>query len=148
MNNENLKISIACDHAGYNLKEYLKIKLNSQGYLVKDYGTFSEKSVDYPDYIHPLAKSMQNKEHKFGIVICGSGIGVSITANKHPDVRAALSWTEDIAKFSRLHNNANILALPARFISKRKAKKIMDVFLSTNFEGGRHMARVSKINIS
>jgi ribose 5-phosphate isomerase B len=139
------KLAIAADHAGFCLKTEVFDFLIKKGYDVKDFGTFSEESMDYPDVAHPLAESIEKGEYLLGILICGSGNGVSMAANKHINIRAALCWTEEIARLSRLHNNANILSLPARFISSELAFKIVDVFLNTDFEGGRHERRVKKI---
>ena len=140
-------IAIASDHAGYTLKELVKTFLKKNGYLVKDYGANSEDRVDYPDYVHPLAVAIESGKHTSGIVICGSGNGVSITANKHQGIRSALSWTPEIARLARAHNDANVLALPARFIDEEAAMEAVLVFLNTNFEGGRHIERVNKICI-
>jgi len=139
------KIAIGGDHAGFEYKRNLIQKLNSLGYEVKDFGPFSTDSVDYPDYVHPLATALENGEFDLGIVICGSGNGVAITANKHQGIRAALCWNEDLAALARQHNNANVLALPARFISYELAEKLAEIFLTTEFEGGRHANRVNKI---
>lgn len=140
------KIAIAADHAGYALKETIKKFLAEQGYsTVRDFGTHSEESVDYPDYVHPLALAVKNHESDFGIVICGSGNGVNITANKHEGIRSALCWNREVAELARGHNNANVCALPARFISEELAKEIVFAFITTEFEGGRHERRVSKI---
>jgi len=141
----NQDISIGCDHAGYEMKKYLMEKLSPEGYHFKDYGTFSDESVDYPDFIHPLAKAVNEGIYLWGIVLCGSGIGVSVVANKYPEVRAALCWKEEIARLSRQHNDANIIALPSRFISCEEAVMIVRTFLTTVFEGGRHERRVKKI---
>lgn len=138
------KIALAADHAGYEMKEYLKMMLGSQ-YELKDFGTFSTESVDYPDFVHPAASSIENGENELGILICGSGEGVSITANKHQHIRCALSWMPEIAELARRHNNANMVALPARFIAKELALDIVQKFLTTDFEGGRHERRVEKI---
>jgi ribose 5-phosphate isomerase B len=140
-------LGIACDHAGYRLKEKLKIELEKQGYSVTDYGTHSEESADYPDFAHPLALAIENKEHIYGITLCGSGNGINMTANKHQGVRAALCWTEEISELGRLHNDANICSIPARYVEYDLAKKIIDIFLNTEFEGGRHLRRVNKIPI-
>ncbi len=140
-----MKIAIGADHAGFSLKENLKKYLQAQGHEVKDFGPDSEASVDYPDYAHPVANSVEKKEVELGILMCGSGNGINMTANKHAGIRAALCWNSEIAKLSRQHNNANILTLPARFIEEAEAKKCVDVFLSTPFEGGRHEGRVKKI---
>lgn len=142
------KLLIGCDHAGFKLKEFLKVTLQQRGYEIKDFGTFSEESADYPDFIHPLALEVDESINQTGIIICGSGNGASMTANKYPNVRAALCWNEEIAKLARLHNNANILGLPARFIDHNQALRITEIFLNTDFEGGRHQRRVAKIRIS
>lgn len=142
------KIAIGGDHAGYEYKAKLVEKLEALGYEVKDFGPFSSASVDYPDYVHPLCSAIENGEFEQGIVICGSGNGVAITANKHQGIRAALCWNEDLAALARQHNNANVLALPARFISYELAEKLAEIFLSTDFEGGRHANRVNKIACS
>ena len=139
-------IPIACDHAGFELKEKVKSYLSSRGYEVKDYGTNSSESVDYPDMVHPLGRDINNGIYELGIVICGSGNGVQMTVNKYKNVRCALCWTPEIAELARQHNNANILAMPARFISQEVALNIVDKYLSTSFEGGRHEKRVEKIN--
>jgi len=139
------KIAIGGDHAGYDLKSELITYLEELGYTVKDYGTYSDESTDYPDYVHPLASAIENGEFEQGIILCGSANGVSMTANKHQGIRAALSWTPEIAELGRLHNNANVLAIPARYVSNEEAKKIVDAFISTDFEGGRHQRRVDKI---
>ncbi|EMR04331.1 ribose 5-phosphate isomerase B [Cesiribacter andamanensis] len=139
------KIAIGGDHAGYQYKEKLIRHLQSKGYTVQDFGPGSEASVDYPDHVHPLAEAVTNKQADFGILICGSGNGVCMTANKHQGIRAALTWTEELASLSRQHNNANILCLPARFVDYALAEKMADTFLDTDFEGGRHANRVNKI---
>ena len=138
-------IAIGCDHAGYELKEYLKNKLESLGYQLKDFGTYSDASVDYPDFIHPLAESIQNGNHELGIIMCGSGNGVSMVANKHSKVRAAIAWNTELAALGRQHNDANILSLSARYIAKEYAMEITQAFLNADFEGGRHQKRVDKI---
>jgi ribose 5-phosphate isomerase B len=140
------KIALGGDHAGYTYKKEIIADLQSKGYEVKDFGPFSEASVDYPDFVHPLAKAVENKEFDFGILICGSGNGVAITANKYKDIRAALCWTNDLAALARQHNDANILCLPARFIGIDDAKTFVHTFIETPFEGGRHQNRVEKIN--
>ncbi|HPE40707.1 MAG TPA: ribose 5-phosphate isomerase B [Bacteroidales bacterium] len=141
-----MKIVIGSDHAGFYLKQFI-IEHFTKLFTFEDVGTFSSESVDYPDFAHPLAKLVS--EGKFGkaILICGSGNGVAMTANKHPHVRAALCWSEEIAQLARLHNDANVLVLPARFITKDHAIKIIDVFFNTPFEGGRHQNRVNKVNL-
>ena len=139
-------LPIACDHGGYETKEYLKHKLTGLGYKVKDLGTSSTDSVDYPDYIHPLAKAVNGDEYKSGIILCGSGNGAQMTANKYSNIRAALCWTVEQAELARQHNNANILSLPGRFVSKELSMEIALKFLNTEFEGGRHQRRVEKIS--
>lgn len=140
-------IAIACDHAGYELKEVVKKHLEDRGFGVHDFGTNSSESVDYPDYAHPLGKAIDSGEYKRGIVICGSGNGVQMTVNKYGHVRCALCWTEEIASLGRQHNDCNVIALPARFIPQDVALNIVDTFLDTAFEGGRHQRRVDKIAI-
>lgn len=140
-------IGIACDHAGYDLKEFLVGYLSSKGYEVTDFGTYSDESVDYPDFAHPLAEAVQNGELPHGIGICGSGEGMSMTLNKHRGIRAGLCWRPEIAELIRMHNDANILVLPARFISNDEAMAIVDKYLSTPFEGGRHERRIAKIDL-
>lgn len=146
MNNSNI-IPIASDHAGYVLKEFLIKELSSQGYKLKDYGTFTTDSCDYPDFIHPLAKDINDGIYQRALIMCGSGNGVQMTANKYLKVRCALCWTEEFASLARQHNNANILALPARFISQEEGLKIALKYLNTDYEGGRHQRRVDKISI-
>jgi ribose 5-phosphate isomerase B len=138
-------IAIGTDHAGYRMKEFLKENLEQEGFIFKDYGAFSDEPVDYPDMIHPLAKDINDGKYKKGIIICGSGNGVAITANKYINVRAAICWEKELVKLSRLHNNANIIVLPARFISLKEALRFVKIFFSTGFEGGRHQRRVEKI---
>ncbi|MFC5271031.1 ribose 5-phosphate isomerase B [Adhaeribacter terreus] len=140
-----LKIAIGGDHAGFEYKKLLTKQLEEKGHEVKDFGPFSDASVDYPDHVHPLAKAINEKEFNFGILICGSGNGVAMTANKYPQVRAALCWLPELAKLSREHNNANILCIPARFVSEEMASEMTKLFLETDFEGGRHENRVNKI---
>jgi len=139
------EIPIGCDHAGYELKEFIKENLKEEINFM-DFGCYSSERVDYPDMIHPLAKSINDKVFEKGIIICGSGNGVAMVANKYINVRAALCWNEEIAKLAREHNDANIIALPARFISNEKALEILKIFLNTQFEGGRHKIRVEKIS--
>ena len=138
------KIAIASDHAGFDYKENIKKHLESQ-YEIEDFGTFSKDAVDYPDFVHPAAASVESGESDFGILICGSGQGVSITANKHQQIRCALCWMPELAELARKHNNANMIAIPARFIASELAIDIIDRFLGTDFEGGRHQTRVDKI---
>ena len=140
-----MKIAIGSDHAGFQLKETLKEYLKAKGFEVIDFGTNSEERADYPDYAHPVAQAVEEVQVDKGVLICGSGNGVNMTANRHPFVRSALCWNEEIAKLARQHNDANIIALPARFISVGEAKKCVDAFFSTPFEGGRHEVRVNKI---
>jgi len=140
-------VGIACDHAGYEMKVAILAHLAQRGFKVVDFGTNSEESVDYPDFAHPLATAVEQKVVNMGISLCGSGNGINMTMNKHQQIRAALCWTEEISRLARLHNNANVCSLPARFISLDLAKKIVDVFLSTEFEGGRHQRRIEKIPI-
>lgn len=140
-----MKIALASDHAGFQLKQEVIKYLQDEGHTIKDYGAFSSESSDYPDYAHPLASAVESGEFELGISMCGSGNGINITANKHQGIRSALCWTEEIAELARLHNNANICALPARFVDKDKALSIIKKFLSTKFEGGRHIQRIEKI---
>ena len=140
-----MKIAIGCDHAAFTLKEELKAYLISKKYEVKDMGTHSEERADYPDFAHPVANAIENKEVDFGLLMCGSGNGINMTANKHKGIRAALCWNAEIAQMARLHNDANILTLPARYITSEEAKKCVDVFYTTAFEGGRHTDRIKKI---
>lgn len=139
------KIGIGGDHAGYQYKELIKEILELKGYEVKDFGPHSEDSVDYPDYIHPLASEIEKNKLALGIAICGSGNGVAMTANKHKDIRAALCWNPELASLARQHNNANIICIPSRFIDVELAKACVLSFLSADFEGGRHQRRVNKI---
>jgi ribose 5-phosphate isomerase B len=139
------KIAIGGDHAGFQYKQMLIDWLRDQGYAVQDFGPGSEASVDYPDHVHPLAAAVVAGAADLGILICGSGNGVAITANKHPQVRAALCWLPEIARLAREHNNANVLCIPARFVSEEAAVDMARLFLTTAFEGGRHATRVNKI---
>lgn len=140
-----MKIALASDHAGFQMKQEVVKYLQKEGHTIKDYGAYSSDSSDYPDFAHPMANAVENKEYDLGISMCGSGNGINITANKHQGIRSALCWTEEIAELARLHNNANICALPARFIDTEKAVSIIKKFLSTEFEGGRHSRRIGKI---
>ncbi len=140
-------IAIGSDHAGFEYKEKIKEMLISEGYAVNDFGTFSTDSVDYPDFVHPVADSVEKAETDYGILVCGSGQGVCITANKHQDIRAALCWNAELAKMTRKHNNANILCLAERFMKLADVLEIVKTFLTTKFEGGRHERRVSKIKL-
>lgn len=139
------KIAIGADHAGFNLKEHLKKWLEKNGHPIKDFGTHTNESADYPDFAHPVAAAVEKKEFDLGLLVCGTGNGVAMTANKHQGIRAAICWNEDLAALAREHNDANILCLPARFISQEEAERILDRFLHSNFEGGRHGRRVDKI---
>lgn len=139
------KIAIGADHAGFELKEKVREWLTRSGFEYKDFGTYVAESSDYPDFAHPVASAVESKEFDLGILICGSGNGVAITANKHQDIRAAICWTEDLASLARQHNDANVLCLPSRYISSDVAMKITDKFLNSSFEGGRHERRVKKI---
>ena len=136
-------IAIGADHAGFDYKQSLINALNVQE--VKDFGTYSDASADYPDFAHPVASAVESGDFDFGILVCGSGNGVAMSANKHQGIRAAICWNEELAERARSHNNANIICIPARHISIELAKKIVEVFLSTEFEGGRHATRVNKI---
>ncbi len=140
-------VGLASDHAGFELKEFVKQYLTEKGIPFKDYGTNSDVSCDYPDFGHALAQGMEKGEVYPGIGICGSGEGIAMTLNKHQDIRAGLAWIPEIAHLIRQHNDANVLVMPGRFINHEMARKIMDEFLSTNFEGGRHQRRVEKIAI-
>ncbi len=140
------KIGMASDHAGYEMKEYLKAFLTMQGYQIKDFGTHSTESMDYPDVAHPLALAIESGEIPMGIALCGSGNGISMTLNKHKGIRAALCWNTELAALARQHNDANVLSLPARFITNEQAKEIVESYLSAEFEGGRHLRRVEKIS--
>jgi ribose 5-phosphate isomerase B len=145
MENQKL-IAIGCDHAGVELKELIKTHFSKKGYVFIDKGTNTNDSVDYPDYAHPVATEVETKQVQFGILICGSANGVAITANKHEGIRAALCWKNEIASLARQHNDANIICLPARFVSSEEAIEMTETFLNTEFEGGRHQTRVDKIS--
>lgn len=138
-------IAVGADHAGFHYKQLIKEHLEKEGFEVKNFGTDSPDSVDYPDFAHPLAKAVGDGSCRLGILVCGSGNGVAITANKHPQVRAAISWNSELAALARQHNNANVLCVPERFVSESLALEMVDTFLKTEFEGGRHERRVSKI---
>ncbi len=139
------KVGMACDHAGFELKEYIKQVLEGKGYSVEDFGTHSSESMDYPDTAHPLAQAVEAGDVDFGVAMCGSGNGITMTLNKHQGVRAALCWDPEIASLAKRHNNANILSMPARFISKEEAVAILEAYLNAEFEGGRHQRRIDKI---
>jgi ribose 5-phosphate isomerase B len=148
MDIKNEIIPIAADHGGFEMKNYIIDHLINSGYQVKDFGTYNDESVDYPDFIHPLAREINEGNYKLGIIICGSGNGAQIVANKYPKVRAALCWSEEIAKLARQHNNANIISLPGRFLKPDLAFKLVKIFLNTEFEGGRHQKRIDKISLT
>lgn len=141
-----MKIAIGSDHAGFKLKETVKASLASKGIEVKDFGCYSEDRADYPDFAHPVANAVEGKEADLGILVCGSGNGINMTANKHAGIRSALCWNKELAELARQHNDANVLSLPARFIDEKTAKECVDAFLSATFEGGRHTDRVKKIS--
>ena len=141
-----MKLALGCDHAGFEYKEAIKNMLSEMGHEVKDFGTYSTESMDYPDTAHPVALSVESKENELGILICGSANGVAMAANKHQGIRAAICWQEELSKLARTHNDANIVCLPARFINLDLAKQITQTFISTPFEGGRHANRVNKIS--
>lgn len=142
-----MKISIGNDHAGTEYKLAIVKHLESKGFTVNNYGTDSTESVDYPDFVHPVAKDVENKKVDFGITICGSGNGANMTANKHQGVRSALCWTKEIVVLARQHNNANILSIPARFTAQQQCIEMVDTFLNTEFDGGRHETRIGKIPV-
>lgn len=141
------KIAFASDHAGYALKKELEAWLASRGYEIEDFGTDSEQSCDYPDYAHPAAEAVESGRANFGICMCGTGNGIQMTLNKHQGIRAALCWEPELAALAKQHNNANILVLPARFITPDKAKEVVDAYLNATFEGGRHQRRIDKIPV-
>ena len=141
-----ISIAVCSDHAGYELKQTVMKHLTDQGVIkLKDFGAYSSESSDYADYAHPMASAVESAEFEFGISICGSGNGISMTVNKHQGIRAALCWNTEIAALARQHNNANVLSLPARFVSEVEALKMVDLFFSNDFEGGRHKTRIDKI---
>ncbi|WMX14527.1 MULTISPECIES: ribose 5-phosphate isomerase B [unclassified Aureispira] len=140
-------IALGCDHAGFDYKEAVIKLLKERGYTINDKGTNSQDSVDYPDFVHPVANDIEAGKAECGIVMCGSGNGVAITVNKHAGIRAALCWTEELAELARQHNNANVLAIPVRFVSEPIALDMVRAFLDTEFEGGRHQRRVDKIDL-
>lgn len=140
-----MKIAIGSDHAGFPMKEVLVKYLKENNYEVMDMGTNSEESTDYPDYAHPVAEAVESKKADLGVVICGSGNGITMTANKHQGIRAALCWNVEIAEMARLHNNANVLGLPGRYISEAEGLAMLKIFLETEFEGGRHQKRLDKM---
>ncbi len=144
---KNLKIAVASDHAGFERKQSVLKFLQEQGIEYHDYGAYSAESSDYPDYAHPLADAVSKGEFNFGITLCGSGNGINMTANKHQGIRSAICWMPEIAMLARLHNDANVCALPARYITDEQAVEIVKIFLTTEFEGGRHLNRINKIPV-
>lgn len=145
---ENRKIAIVSDHAGFNLKEKLKKYLASEKYNVKDFGCNNADAVDYPDYGHPFAIAISEGEYELGISICGTGNGINMVVNKHQGIRGALCWSEEISRLARAHNDANVCAIPGRFVNDSEAVLIVRAFLKTSFEGGRHKRRIDKIPLS
>jgi len=141
-----MKVAIGCDHAGFAYKATIIRALKKENIEVIDKGTYSEDSVDYPDFVHPVADMVENGEVDLGVLICGSGNGVSMAANKHQGIRAALCWKDELAALARQHNDANIISIPARFVSAKMARQMVRTFVSTDFEGGRHARRVGKIS--
>lgn len=139
------RLGIAADHAGYDLKQWLIKQLEEKGYQLTDFGCNSNESCDYPDYAHPLAKAVEEGVVDFGFSLCGSGNGINMVVNKYQGIRSALCWNEDIARLARSHNDANICAIPARFVEKELALKMVNIFLNTTFDGGRHLRRINKI---
>ncbi|XCI75102.1 MAG: ribose 5-phosphate isomerase B [Flavobacteriales bacterium] len=142
-----MKIAIGSDHVGVECKEKIKISLICKGYEVIDFGTLSHEKVDYPDFIHPTAEAVERGDVQMGIILCGSGNGAAMTANKYQNIRAALAWDKEQALLARQHNDANIISIPIRFVSEKTALEMVDIFLNTKFEGGRHQSRVEKIPI-
>lgn len=143
-----MKIALASDHAGFEKKQMIMNFLKEQGIEFKDFGAYSDESSDYPDWAHPMAKAVEDGDFELGISLCGSGNGINMTANKHQQIRSAICWTPEIAELARLHNDANVCALPARFINDEEALQIVKTFLSTDFEGGRHVRRINKMPLS
>ena len=141
-----MKIAIASDHGGYHYKEIIVAYLKALGHVTQDFGCDSDASVDYPDYIHPVSLEVKEKKAQIGIIICGSGNGAAMTANKHKGVRAAICWSEEIAELARQHNDANIISIPSRFLSEEEIINIVEAFIKTDFEGGRHKRRIDKID--
>lgn len=141
-------IAIGCDHAGFDYKAVIKTYLEREGWTIQDFGTNTKDSVDYPDFAHPVAQAIEDGEATYGMVLCGSGNGVAITVNKHAGIRAALCWTQEIAQLARQHNDANVLAIPVRFVTEEVALDMVKVFFETFFEGGRHQRRVDKIKLA
>lgn len=144
--NKNLRVAVGADHAGFRYKKMIKEYLEHEGMVVTDHGTNSEDSVDYPDYVHPLAIQVEKGEADFGVLVCGSANGVCMTANKHGGIRAAIAWNKELAQLARQHNNANVICFAARFSNESEVMEMLEVFLATPFEGGRHERRVKKIS--
>ncbi len=144
---KDINIAVGSDHAGFIIKQHIVEYLRNNGYKFHDFGTYSEKAADYPDFAHPVATEVEKGTFDYGIVVCGSGNGVNMVVNKHQGIRSALCWKKEIANIVRLHNDANICALPGRYLSKKEAIEIIEVFLNTGFEGGRHKQRISKISL-
>jgi len=140
-------IGLASDHAGFELKKIIKSFIEEKGYTYKDFGAYTTESCDYPDYAHPLAEAVESGDVELGIALCGSGNGIGMTLNKHQGIRAAICWNKELAKVTRTHNDANILVLPTRFISNKEATEMVDTFLNSPFEGGRHLRRIAKMPI-
>jgi len=143
---ENVKIAIGADHGGFAIKESIRSYLESNNFQLKDFGTQSEESVDYPDFAHPIATAVKNGEYDYGILVCGTGNGVAITANKHESIRAGLAWNKEVGELIKQHNNANIICIPGRFVEADTANEIIDAFLQAEFLGGRHERRITKIS--
>ena len=141
-------IAIANDHAGFKMKNVIVEHLKEEGYEIKDFGSYTPEPVDYPDYAHPMATAVEKGEYDVGISLCGSGNGINMVTNKHQKIRAAICWNDEITKLARKHNDANVCSIPARFIDENTAKRIVDLFLSTEFEGGRHLERIKKIPLT
>ena len=139
-------IAIGCDHAGFDYKDAIMGTLKEKGFDLLDFGTDSSDSVDYPDFVHPVADAIENGKAQLGVIICGSGNGVAMTANKHAGIRAAICWQNDLAELARQHNDANVISIPARFVSQHLAISMVNIFVDTTFEGGRHARRVEKIS--
>ncbi len=142
-----VRIAVASDHAGYERKQAVLKFLVEQGFEFKDFGAYSAESSDYPDFVHPMANAISNGEFDLGITLCGSGNGINMTANKHQKIRSAICWIPEIAALARQHNDANVCALPARYITDEQAVEIVNIFLNTDFEGGRHQRRIDKIPV-
>ncbi len=140
-------IALCSDHAGYEIKQFVKLWIEKKGWNYKDFGSFNQESMDYPDVAHPMAESIEKGEFEVGISICGSGNGISMTLNKHQGIRAALCWNKEIARLAKVHNNANVLSIPGRFITINETSDMLEAFFNSEFEGGRHQKRIDKIPI-